>query len=102
MPHVKDPAKLHPAIHWSMGRTNVSLVLGIPTVLVNLYLLTNHLTTMKSLFQRDKNNYLNDTLDSVFANVPENDQAGDILVIVFIAEANQTIAASIAGEINVT
>lgn len=68
LPHVvKDPASLQPAFKWSKGRTQVPMVMGIPTV------------------KRQSQSYLEPTLKSIFEHINQ-EEAKDVLVILMIAE----------------
>jgi len=70
LPHVvQSPKSLSPAFKWSKGRSQVSMVLGIPTV------------------KRDHQSYLQSTLRSVFNNIQPEDES-DTLVVIFIAETD--------------
>lgn len=68
LPHVvRDPTSLQPAFKWSKGKTQVPMVMGIPTV------------------KRQSQSYLESTLKSVFDHMDE-DESKDVLVILMIAE----------------
>ena len=70
LPHiVKDPTSLQPAFKWSKGKTEVPMVMGIPTV------------------KRQSQSYLELTLRSVFEHISE-EEAKDVLIILMIAEPN--------------
>ena len=70
LPHaVKDPKSLKPAFQWSKGRTQVPMVMGIPTV------------------KRQSQSYLEPTLKSIFEHISE-EEAKNVLVVLMIAEPN--------------
>ncbi|ALC44609.1 CG9384 [Drosophila busckii] len=83
LPHLlDDPASLRPAYLQSKGRSDVSIVLGVPTV------------------RREKQSYLLGTLHNLIENMNEEEQ-NETLIIVYIgetdAEAVQFIAKQIEG-----
>ena len=68
LPHaVSDPKSLQPAFKVSRGKTQVPIVMGIPTV------------------KRQSQSYLEPTLKSIFEHINE-EEAKDVLVILMIAE----------------
>ena len=70
LPHVvKDPKSLQPAFKWSQGKSQVPMVMGIPTV------------------KRQSQSYLEPTLKSIFEHINE-EEAKDVLVVLMIAEPN--------------
>ena len=91
LPHaVKDPKSLQPAFKWSKGKSQVPMVMGIPTV------------------KRQSQSYLEPTLRSIFEHINE-EEAKDVLIILMIAEPNdfdyvkataETIGKSFAKQID--
>ncbi|XP_017330065.1 alpha-1,3-mannosyl-glycoprotein 4-beta-N-acetylglucosaminyltransferase B-like [Ictalurus punctatus] len=81
LPHLRQSDdSLQPRVHLGQGRSGVSLVLGIPTV------------------RREKQSYLVNTVSSlIFDLTPE--QKTDIVIVIFIAEINNTFVKSIAKSI---
>ena len=73
---------LTPAFKWSEGRSNVTIVLGIPTV------------------KRDHSSYLHTTLRSIFENIGAEEES-DTLVIILIAETEHDFVTEIANDIKV-
>ena len=70
LPHiVRDPSSLQPSFKWSKGRTQVPMVMGVPTV------------------KRQSQSYLEPTLKSIFEHI-DADEAKEVLVILMIAEPN--------------
>ena len=70
LPHVaKDLNSLQPAFKWSKGKSQVPMVMGIPTV------------------KRQSQSYLEPTLKSIFDHINE-EEAKEVLVILMIAEPN--------------
>ncbi|XP_053954932.1 alpha-1,3-mannosyl-glycoprotein 4-beta-N-acetylglucosaminyltransferase A [Anastrepha ludens] len=83
MPHLlDDSASLHPAYIRSKGRTDVSIVLGIPTV------------------RRDKQSYLVSTLQNLIENMNEEEQ-NETLIIVFIGESEEELVHAIARQVEI-
>ncbi|KAJ9576161.1 hypothetical protein L9F63_006983, partial [Diploptera punctata] len=81
LPHLLDsPSSLRPAYCLSRGRTGVSVVLGIPTV------------------KRDVQSYLLATLQNIIESMNE-EEAGDSLIVVFIAEVEQDYVLQVAKQI---
>ncbi|XP_071060639.1 alpha-1,3-mannosyl-glycoprotein 4-beta-N-acetylglucosaminyltransferase B-like isoform X2 [Pseudochaenichthys georgianus] len=81
LPHLRlHPDSLLPNVLLGQGRRGVSIVLGIPTV------------------KREKQSYLISTLGSLFYSLTASQQQ-DLLVIVFVAEADSDYVASIAETI---
>ena len=70
-PSAKDLNSLQPAFKWSRQKRQVPIVLGIPTV------------------KRQKQSYLEQTLKSIFNHISD-DEANEVLVIVMIAQPNDT------------
>ena len=72
LPHItNDLETLRPSLKLSKENTNVSLIIGIPTV------------------KRQKESYLSTTLGSIFENISNNKTVTrDILIVVMIAEYN--------------
>ena len=70
LPHITNDLKsLRPALKISMGKSNVSMIIGIPTV------------------KRQKESYLITTLHSIFKTISKNSTVTeDILIVVMIAE----------------
>ena len=65
----KDLKSLRPAMKISMGKSNVSMIIGIPTV------------------KRQKESYLISTLHSIFENISKNNTVTEnILIVVMISE----------------
>lgn len=81
LPHLlEDSNSLHPYYLQSKGRSNVSIVLGIPTV------------------RREKQSYLLGTLRNLIERMSDEEQ-NDTLIVVFIGENESEAAQSIAKEI---
>ncbi|KAK1803965.1 hypothetical protein P4O66_003903 [Electrophorus voltai] len=82
LPHLKEQEdSLKPNIYLSQGRSEVSLVLGIPTV------------------QRQKESYLVNTVNSLLYDLtPE--QKSDIIIIIFVAETDSAFVRSVAEKIH--
>ncbi|XP_061440894.1 alpha-1,3-mannosyl-glycoprotein 4-beta-N-acetylglucosaminyltransferase-like protein MGAT4D isoform X3 [Rhineura floridana] len=81
LPHLKDHEDgIYPNVVIGQGRTGVSLVMGIPTV------------------RRTKQNYLMDTLNSLFYGIPE-EQKNNCMIVVFVAEVDSDYVNSIAESI---
>ncbi|KAJ9594645.1 hypothetical protein L9F63_027372, partial [Diploptera punctata] len=81
LPHLLDsPSSLRPAYCLSRGRTGVSILLGIPTV------------------KRDVQSYLLATLQNIIESMNE-EEAGDSLIVVFIAEVEQDYVLQVAKQI---
>ncbi|XP_076878082.1 alpha-1,3-mannosyl-glycoprotein 4-beta-N-acetylglucosaminyltransferase B isoform X2 [Brachyhypopomus gauderio] len=81
LPHLKEHVdSLKPNIYLSQGRSEVSLVLGIPTV------------------RRQKESYLVNTVNSLLYDLtPE--QKSEILIIIFVAETDSAFVSSVAEKI---
>ncbi|TSO15263.1 Matrix metalloproteinase-17 [Bagarius yarrelli] len=81
LPHLrKNPDSLQPRIFLSQGRSEVSLVLGIPTV------------------RRQRQSYLVNTISSLLYDLtPE--QKADIIIIIFVAEIDSAFVKSVASNI---
>lgn len=81
LPHLaQSENSLRPNVAIGQGRTNVSLVLGIPTV------------------KREKQNYLMDTLNSLLYELSQEERS-DCIIIVFIAETDVQYVNSLAADI---
>ncbi|XP_075163915.1 alpha-1,3-mannosyl-glycoprotein 4-beta-N-acetylglucosaminyltransferase a [Haematobia irritans] len=77
-----DPNSLRPALLRSHGRTDVSIVLGIPTVM------------------REKQSYLLGTLHNLIENMNEEEQ-NETLIIVYIGESDAESVQQIAKTVEV-
>lgn len=83
LPHLSDdPNSLRPALLRSRGRSDVSIVLGIPTVM------------------REKQSYLLGTLHNLIENMNEEEQ-NETLIIVYIGESDAESVQHIAKTIEV-
>nr|XP_014100548.1 alpha-1,3-mannosyl-glycoprotein 4-beta-N-acetylglucosaminyltransferase A isoform X1 [Bactrocera oleae] len=81
LPHLLDDAtSLRPAYIRTKGRTDVSIVLGIPTV------------------RREKQTYLVSTLQNLIENMNEEEQ-NETLIIVFIGESEEEVVHAIAKQV---
>ncbi|XP_069834726.1 alpha-1,3-mannosyl-glycoprotein 4-beta-N-acetylglucosaminyltransferase-like protein MGAT4D [Dendropsophus ebraccatus] len=81
LPHLLEHEdSLQPIVHYGHGKIGASIVIGIPTV------------------KRDKQNYLMDTLRSLFTEMSAAEKA-DCVVIVFIAEVNAQFVNQVADNI---
>ncbi|KAK1175489.1 alpha-1,3-mannosyl-glycoprotein 4-beta-N-acetylglucosaminyltransferase B-like [Acipenser oxyrinchus oxyrinchus] len=81
LPHLtQSEDSLRPNVAIGQERTNVSLVLGIPTV------------------KRVKQNYLMDTLNSLVYELSQEERS-DCLIIIFVAEADVQYVNSLAADI---
>lgn len=81
LPHLlDDPNSLRPALLKSRGRTDVNIVLGVPTV------------------KREKQSYLIGTLNNLIENMNEEEQ-NETLIVVFIGETDADIVHFTAKQI---
>ncbi|XP_036327426.1 alpha-1,3-mannosyl-glycoprotein 4-beta-N-acetylglucosaminyltransferase A-like [Rhagoletis pomonella] len=81
LPHLLDDStSLHPAYIRSKSRTDVSIVLGIPTV------------------KREKQSYLVSTLQNLIENMNEEEQ-NETLIIVYIGESEEELVHAIAKQV---
>ncbi|KAF5896251.1 alpha-1,3-mannosyl-glycoprotein 4-beta-N-acetylglucosaminyltransferase B-like, partial [Clarias magur] len=81
LPHLKENRdSLQPKVHLGYGRSQVSLVLGVPTV------------------RRQKQSYLVNTVSSLLFDLTPN-QKKDILIVVFVAETDTGFVTSVAKSI---
>ncbi|XP_066488563.1 alpha-1,3-mannosyl-glycoprotein 4-beta-N-acetylglucosaminyltransferase-like protein MGAT4D [Tiliqua scincoides] len=81
LPHLQEHEDgIQPNVVIGQGRTGVSLVIGIPTV------------------RREKENYLMNTLNSLFYDVSE-EQKENLVVVIFVAEVDSEYVNGIAERI---
>ncbi|XP_031732036.1 alpha-1,3-mannosyl-glycoprotein 4-beta-N-acetylglucosaminyltransferase B-like [Anarrhichthys ocellatus] len=81
LPHLLNREdSLQPAVHLGQGRTGVSIVMGVPSV------------------KREVHSYLTDTLNSLMSELSPTEKE-DCVIVVFIAEADQQYASSVADNL---
>ncbi|XP_077954210.1 alpha-1,3-mannosyl-glycoprotein 4-beta-N-acetylglucosaminyltransferase B-like [Gasterosteus aculeatus] len=81
LPHLLNREdSLQPAVHLGQGRTGVSIVMGVPSV------------------KREVHSYLTDTLSSLMSELSPAEK-DDCVIVVFIAEADQQYASSVADNL---
>ncbi|XP_078117518.1 alpha-1,3-mannosyl-glycoprotein 4-beta-N-acetylglucosaminyltransferase B [Sander vitreus] len=81
LPHLLNREdSLQPAVHLGQGRTGVSIVMGVPSV------------------KREVHSYLTDTLTSLMSELSLAEKE-DCVIVVFIAEADQQYASSVADNL---